>query len=379
MVKGLRVLALEPYFGGSHQAFLQGWIGTSRHRWTLLNLPPRKWKWRMRHSAITLADLTGERVKKGEKWDLIFCSDMLNLAEYRGLVHPAVKKLPSIVYFHENQLTYPVIHKQEFDYHFVLTNMVTALAGSEVWFNSFYHRDVFLGELRNFLKRMPDFHSLDAIETIRLKSSIKYPGIHRAPERRERPPGPMRIVWAARWEYDKNPELFFEALRILKREKVEFRLSVMGKHGRNIPDTFSSARNEFSSLIDRWGYQPDRLDYESVLLKSDVFVSTAEHEFFGISVIEAVAAGVFPLVPKKLSYPETLELKAGNEDFFYKGGATRLAQSLITLSEKIRDDDLWGSDPNRAIRIAEKFYWESKAKEFDMDLDTIVSENKEGR
>jgi glycosyltransferase involved in cell wall biosynthesis len=372
MGKGLRVLALEPYFGGSHKAFLQGWIGLSRHSWTLLNLPPRKWKWRMRHSAITLADLTVEKVKKGEEWDLLLCSDMLNLAEYLGLVHPAVKRLPSIVYFHENQLTYPVIHQREFDYHFVLTNMITALAGSEVWFNSSYHRDVFLSELRSFLKRMPDFHSLAAIETIRLKSSIKYPGIHKFPERRKRPPGPMRIVWAARWEYDKNPELFFEALRILKRRKIKFRLSIMGKHGRNIPDTFSSAKDEFSCLIDRWGYQQDRFDYETALLESDVFVSTAEHEFFGISVIEAAAAGAFPLVPERLAYPETLELKAGNEDFYYKGGANRLAERLIQLSEKIQDNNLWGRDPNRAVRIAEKFYWESKAKQFDFNLDTIV-------
>ncbi len=326
----------------------------------------------MRHSAITLADLTAEKVKEGEEWDILFCSDMLNLAEYAGLVHPSVKRLPSIVYFHENQLTYPVIHKREFDYHFVLTNMITALAGSKVWFNSSYHRGVFLRELRAFLKRMPDFQSLDAIETIRLKSTIKYPGIHKFPQRQKRQPGPMRIVWAARWEYDKNPKLFFDALRILKKQEVEFRLSVIGKHGKNIPDTFSSARNEFSCLIDRWGYQRDRADYESALLGSDVFVSTADHEFFGISVIEAAAAGVFPLVPERLSYPETLELKAGNEDFFYNGSAIELAQRLVQLSEKIRDNSLWGQDPNRALRIAEKFYWKTKVKQFDQNLDSIA-------
>ena len=123
MCRNLSVLALEPYFGGSHKAFLEGWMGLSRHRWTLLRLPPRKWKWRMRHSAITLANQTAEKIKKGEMWDILFCSDMLNLAEYLGIVHPAVQRLPSIVYFHENQLTYPVIHRREFDYHFILTQI----------------------------------------------------------------------------------------------------------------------------------------------------------------------------------------------------------------------------------------------------------------
>ncbi len=376
MSKSLRVLALEPYYGGSHKAFLEGWMGFSRHKWTLLSLPPRKWKWRMRHSAITLANQTNERIRKGEEWDILFCSDMLNLAEYIGVVHPTVQRLPSIVYFHENQLTYPVIHQQEFDYHFVLTNMITALAATEVWFNSSYHRDVFLSELQSFLKRMPDFQPLDAVETIRLKSHIKYPGIHKFPKRNKRRPGPMRIVWAARWEYDKNPDLLFEALRILKTKKITFRINIIGKQFKNIPDVFFSAKNEFSSFIDRWGYQQDRHDYEHTLLEADVFVSTADHEFFGISVVEAAAAGAFPLVPEKLAYPETLERETGNKDFYYKGGANKLADRLIQLSERIQDNNLWNGDPNRAIRISEKFYWKSKTKQFDRDLNNIYLYNK---
>ena len=372
MCKNLSVLALEPYFGGSHKAFLEGWMGLSRHRWTLLKLPPRKWKWRMRHSAITLANQTAEKIKKGEMWDILFCSDMLNLAEYLGIVHPAVQRLPSIVYFHENQLTYPVIHRREFDYHFVLTNLITALAGTEVWFNSSYHRDVFLKELRSFLKRMPDFRLLDSVEAIRLKSSVRYPGIHKFPGRKNRSPGPMRIVWAARWEYDKNPLLLFEALRILKTRNIGFRLNVIGQHGKNIPDLFFSSRKEFSCLIDRWGYQQNRHDYENTLLEADVFVSTADHEFFGISVVEAAAAGAFPLVPERLAYPETLELEAGNEDFYYKGGANKLAERLIYLSERIQNNDLWGDDPNRAVRITRKFHWESTVKQFDHYLNTLL-------
>ena len=51
----MRILALEPYYGGSHRAFLDGWVQRSRHEWTLHTLPPNKWKWRMRHAAVTLA------------------------------------------------------------------------------------------------------------------------------------------------------------------------------------------------------------------------------------------------------------------------------------------------------------------------------------
>ena len=72
----MKVLALEPYHGGSHQEFLDGWTAHSRHDWTALTLPPYKWKWRMRHSAVTFAGEVRRRLAVGEAWDCIFCSDM---------------------------------------------------------------------------------------------------------------------------------------------------------------------------------------------------------------------------------------------------------------------------------------------------------------
>ncbi len=377
MNKSLKILTLEPYYGGSHKAFLEGWIQYSQHEWTVLSLPPWKWKWRMRHSAITLASQTSEKIKTGGDWDIIFCSDMLNLAEYLGLVPKSVQKLPSVVYFHENQLTYPVAHPQEFDFHYVLTNLITALAATEVWFNSSYHKNIFLDELRGFLKRMPDFQPLEAVEDVRNKSLVQHPGIHQFPNRGERTPGPMRIVWAARWEHDKNPELFFKSLQILKAQKVEFRISVMGEQFRQSPDVFDSARKEFADHIDQWGYQQERSDYEAALLDADIFVSTADHEFFGFSVLEAAAAGAFPLVPEKLAYPETLELDSGNEDFFFKGGANELAERLVQLSEKTQNNNLWDGEPDRAICIVEKFFWKTKARLLDMELIRIVERKQE--
>lgn len=327
----------------------------------------------MRHSAITFASQTSEKIKAGGKWDIIFCSDMLNLAEYLGLAPQSIQKLPSVVYFHENQLTYPVAHPQEFDFHYVLTNLITALAATEVWFNSLYHQNIFLGELRGFLKRMPDFQPLESVDDIRHKSLVRYPGIHQFQKRGMRPPGPMRIVWAARWEHDKNPELFFKSLQILKDRKVEFRISVMGEQFRHRPDIFDSARKEFTDHIDRWGYQQERRDYETALLEADIFVSTADHEFFGFSVLEAAAAGAFPLVPERLAYPETLGLDSGNEDFYFKGGADQLAERLVQLSEKLQNNNLWDSKPGRAIHIVEKFFWKTKARVLDEELFRIIN------
>ena len=89
----MNVLALEPYHGGSHKAFLDGWSAHSRHTWDILGLPPNKWKWRMRHAAITFAREVTERVRAGQTWDLLFVSEMLNLAEFLGLASEAVQRL----------------------------------------------------------------------------------------------------------------------------------------------------------------------------------------------------------------------------------------------------------------------------------------------
>jgi hypothetical protein len=63
----MNVLALEPYYSGSHKAFIDGLSHASKHNWTMLTLAAHKWKWRMRHSAITFATQVQELVKKVSK------------------------------------------------------------------------------------------------------------------------------------------------------------------------------------------------------------------------------------------------------------------------------------------------------------------------
>jgi glycosyltransferase involved in cell wall biosynthesis len=280
--------------------------------------------------------------------------------------------VPLLVYFHENQVTYPVRSEVERDYTYAFINMTTALAATRVWFNTEYHRTTFLQALDQLLRRMPDHQPLDALDQIKAKSEIRPLGIDTFPERRDRAPGPMRILWAARWEYDKDPGTFFRAVELLAKQGVDFRLSVIGQEFRYALEAFAEARSAFAHHIDRWGYQETRSAYEEALLEADVVVSTAQHEFFGISMVEAVAAGAFPVAPKGLSYPEILGAEV-NPDFFYDGGVKELALRLKELATRISRGDLWDGNPNRGRERVSRFLWTTLASELDDALDQIAS------
>jgi glycosyltransferase involved in cell wall biosynthesis len=373
----MRILALEGYYGGSHRAFLDGWSGVSEHEWTVLTLPPYKWKWRMRHGAITFADQLRQLTEQGQDWDMVFCSDMLNLAEFRGLASGTIRDLPTIAYFHENQLTYPVRFESERDYQFAVTNMTTALAADSVWFNSGFHRDSFLGALSEFLQRMPDYQPFGAVERIASKSQVRYPGISDIARCSERKAGPLRILWAARWEHDKRPEDFFEALKTLKEKNVDFRISVIGEQFREVPQVFESARKDFADRIDHWGFVQSRARYEEVLRQADVIVSTADHEFFGIGILEAVFAGAWPLLPKRLSYPELLELEKQpkNEKFFYNGTVQELGAKLTELAESERLANL-RQEQLQVSQTIERFKWNNLAPVLDEAVEGVLMQDK---
>lgn len=360
----LQVLALEPYHGGSHAAFLDAWRRRSRHRWTVETLPASHWKWRMRGAAVTLADRVARRSGDGEGWDVLLVTDMLDLAAFRGLAPPSAARLPAVVYFHENQLTYPLAEGVERDLHPVFTNLTTALAAREAWFNSAYHREEWLAALPGFLARLPDHRPRRAVERIAARSRVEPPGVAapRVERPAERQPGPMRLLWAARWEHDKGPELLCAALERTAERGVDFRLSVLGQAFRQVPEVFARMRRRFADRLDHWGYLESRREYGAALAAADVVVSTARHEYFGLAVVEAVAAGCRPLVPRALAYPEVLGGAAAPAGWFHDGTADGLAARLEELS---RQGPPWPGDPS----VADPYLWRYRVPALDAGLE----------
>jgi len=327
----------------------------------------------MRHGALTLARQVNQQHGDGRMWDLVFCSDMLDLAAWRGLVHPEVAALPAVIYFHENQLTYPLPAGETRDYHYGYTNITSAFAADAVWYNSAYHRDDFLTAADDFLRRMPDFSEEDIVAHVRQKSAVMYPGITPIGSAGEgRSAGPLHVVMAARWEADKAPEAFMRVIDALAESGSPFVFSMLGGDAGD-ETTLVAFRQRHAARCRHWGHLP-RATYRQALQDADVIVSTADHEFFGLSIVEAVSAGCLPLVPRRLAYPEVLDPSGTRNGFFFDDEA-QLAARLKRLCDSVREaphETVWPVGLCSPQTCVEPFTWSRRQPEMDSALIAVA-------
>ncbi|QDT44629.1 Glycosyl transferases group 1 [Gimesia alba] len=363
----MRILAINAYHGGSHREFLEQWISHSCHEFSVFSLPARHWKWRMQHAAVTLASDVEARFEAGQRWDVLFVTDMFDLATFLGFVRAEIAALPRIVYFHENQWTYPVPENETRDLTYGFINLKTAISADEIWFNSDFHRREFFQASVDFLKRMPDYSLLDLLSSCEQKSSVVPPGIQQTEfEVERRGERPIQILWVARWEYDKNPRQFCEAIGELARKEIPFRLSVLGQTSPEIPDCFEALRAAFPDRIDHWGFRERRSDYLRALQQADLVISTAWHEFFGISILEAVDAGCIPILPSRLAYPEIFSKVT---DCFYDGSTDSLVSKIIQFSKSLQADSLDPVLRDQLEQITAQFHWSTHVMQLDQGVE----------
>ena len=309
--QSLKVLALEPYFTLSHRTFLEGYRRYSRHRVEIWDLPPRKWKWRMRGAAFYFAERAGA-LSPAEAPDVVLASDFLNLSDWKSIAPRPFREAPSILYFHENQATYPLGAAAPADFHYGWINLSSALAADRILFNSWFHLGEFLREIRRVLALMPDHVPTDLAGKVERRSSVFPVGIDFEPHDTVKAGAPRQasfppvIVWNHRWEYDKDPGLLVDTLVSLKKDHVPFRAILCGQVSRETPPDFARAVSDLEGNLIHAGFLDRREDYLRMLRRADVVLSTARHDFFGVAVVEAMYMGCLPVLPRALSYPEIL-------------------------------------------------------------------------
>ena len=364
----MNILFLEPFYGGSHKKWIDSYQENSSHKIELLTLPGWNWKWRMHGAAITLS---GQFIKKNFKPDMVICSDMLNLPVFISILRKELTGIPVLTYFHENQVAYPWSPKDEDvnlkrDIHYYYINQTTALCSDHNLFNSRYNLESFLSGLESdYLLRMPDNQNLHTLETIRKKSSVMYIGcdLFKDKYRNSENLSPPLILWNHRWEFDKNPEAFFNTLFKLKDEKISFQLVVLGQSYRESPDIFNRARSYLENEIVHFGYCESHDEYLSWLSKSDILPVTSNQDFFGISIVEAAYMKTLPLLPNRLSYPEIFDIDK-NPEIFYDSDS----QLYDILKSSIENIDSSRKKAHEISKPLARFSWEQTAKEYDDKL-----------
>jgi glycosyltransferase involved in cell wall biosynthesis len=133
------------------------------------------------------------------------------------------------------------------------------------------------------------------------------------------------------------------------------------------PLEFETARKRLGDRLVHYGYAETEAGYARLLWSSDVVLSTALHEFFGVSVVEALYCGARPVLPNRLSYPELLATdlhKACLYDDFEELLALLRAALTATEAEAAK-----ASDPGAGRGVARshvaRFDWSVQAPAYD--------------
>jgi len=298
----MQILLVEPYYGGSHRAWADGYAGSSEHDVTLVTHEARFWKWRMHGAHLTMAAGLVDRP------DVVLASSMMDVAGFLGATRETIGTAPVAVYFHESQFTYPLSPLDRPDLTYPMTNWSSAAVADLVLFNSEFHRWTFFAEADRFLRQFPDRPHTDLIADVEKRSEVLPVGIDTTRFcERQAADGPPLLLWNQRWEHDKGPDELVELFEALIESGIDFRAAVVGERFVSAPPAFDRLPEILGDRLVAHGFVPDA-EYADLLSRADVVVSTAHQEFFGVAVVEAIYAGAFPVLPNRLVYPERIPL-----------------------------------------------------------------------
>ena len=303
-----RLVLLDALHKGSHAAWSTGLaaaLPAAGWQVELHTLPGRHWKWRMQGAALQFATAL-----QGPPPDALLVTDMLDAARLRGSSPPAWRNVPLIAYFHENQVSFPWKSTEDRDQRiaYAFANIQSAAAADAVWFNSQHQLDAFLTGIPAVLSRLPDALPRGLVDRLQAKSQVIPPGVQFPPlpaDHLQRPlRRPIRLLWNHRWARDKHPEHTTATCDELLRMGVPFEIDLLGPGPRD-PDSplmaWAAAHPDHVASLEP---AADREAYGARLAAADALVHNPLQEYFGISVVEALHAGVLPILPEAHAYPE---------------------------------------------------------------------------
>lgn len=342
------LIFLEPYDGGSHKYFInqmESLLSQSFPNLKIirLGLSPRHWRLRLQTSHLQLAELCLREISL-EEVPIFFANSLMDVAAFRSLLPPQWRNASIVTYFHENQMSYPLKKNQSIEnernhqrHIYPAFHLNQILASDLCLFNSnFCLRDTF-SKIEDFLNTRAEFFSQSALKKKEIDSKVIGIPLD-VPKKREFPgffQRPKRILWNHRWEHDKNPNEFLKICEGLLKENHEYGINLLGENREKENPIIERFLNLFSPQIPHHGHLAKREDYWAKVSECRLLLVTSFHDFFGISVREAICAGVIPLLPNRMVYPELIP-KSLHEKLLYPEniGRGELQRRAIALIEE---------------------------------------------
>ena len=369
-----RILLLSAYDAQSHRVWREQLVAQfPQYDWTELVLPPRYFSWRIRGNSLTWAF---DDAVKSKCFDLVIATSMTDISALIGMA-PNLSGVPVIQYFHENQFAYPLSDKAAPQ--MVEPQMVQlygAISASVVCFNSEFNRQSFLSGVRALLKKLPDAIPPGIEDQLRRKSRvlpvpIASAGTQTMSESESEAltelisDKALSIVWNHRWEYDKGPERLLACIEALP-ETLDLNFHILGQRFRSQPKVFEDIQALLRSRawLGHWGYVAATDEYLSILAQTDLVLSTAVHDFQGLSVLEACRLGCTPVVPDRLAYVEIFdaEYRYGSES-----DLSLEASAAANMIEKI------AKSPERRIPNLNQFSWQQLQAPYGELIESLLN------
>ncbi|KAG7218598.1 hypothetical protein INR49_020163 [Caranx melampygus] len=285
-----------------------------RPRLLCLHTSAKKWHWRARTAALHFS----QTVPTCPSLRVLFSSSVLNLCELVAL-RPDLARLKKVLYFHENQLVYPVRKDQDRDFQYGYNQILSCLVADVVVFNSLFNMDSFLSSISTFINKIPDHRPSGLDQLIRPKCvvlhyPVQFPDVSRSVGTR-RGRGAFVVMslglCLVKLGCCLNTSWFSSSCSALTKlrppglsiTRIHISPHVNPVHRRTLflnwtlrtgsdlctssgptGEIFSEAKRLLEPHILTWGFQSSKEDYLRVLCEADVVVSTAKHEFFGVAI-----------------------------------------------------------------------------------------------
>ncbi len=361
----MRVLLVEPHFGGSHRAWAEGYQRHSAHEVSLAVHAGTNWRWRLRGGSVTLAEAAEAWVAEHGVPDVVLASSPLDIAAFAGLTRLFLGAVPIVAYLHENQVTYPHPSAADTDTDVAWRTWTSLVAADHVVVNSRHHRQELADGLTRLVRHAPDHpqaHLLDGvlegIEVVPVGVELPEPGPRRAG-------GTPRVIWNHRWDADKNPEVFVRAIERILADGSPVEVVLGGTDHWDGGQRRADAADRLGDAVVAVGPFDDAA-YRRHLASADIAVSVADHDYFGVAIVEAIAAGCVPVLPNRLAYPELIP-DAFHDTVFHPAGGFRRRLAQVV-------DDLDGAQAaiDGLAEAMSAFGWSRVAPLLDASLSRVL-------